>query len=54
MVMTYMPTLHRYQKSWLWALILPVSAVVYTVMTIASAFNHWRGRGGAWKGRIYS
>lgn len=54
MMLAYMPTLNRYKKSWLWALILPLSAVVYTVMTIASAFNHWRGRGGAWKGRTYS
>ena len=54
MVLAYVPTLRRYKKSWLWALILPLSAIVYMMMTISSALNHWRGRGGAWKGRTYS
>ena len=54
MTLAYTPTLRRYKKSHLWALILPLSAIVYMMMTIASAWNHWRGRGGAWKGRTYS
>lgn len=32
---------------------LPVTALLYTLSTIASALRHWRGRGGAWKGRTY-
>ena len=32
---------------------LPVTAFLYTLSTVASAFRHWRGRGGAWKGRTY-
>ncbi|MEP1443293.1 MAG: glycosyltransferase [Hyphomicrobiales bacterium] len=54
MTLAYTPTLRRYKKSQLWALILPLSAVVYMMMTVSSALNHWRGRGGAWKGRTYS
>ena len=54
MTLAYTPTLRRYKKSALWALILPLSAIVYMMMTISSALNHWRGRGGAWKGRTYS
>ena len=54
MTLAYTPTLRRYKKSPLWALILPLSAIVYMMMTISSALNHWRGRGGAWKGRTYS
>lgn len=54
MTLAYVPTLLRYKKSPLWALILPLSAFVYMMMTVSSALNHWRGRGGAWKGRTYS
>ncbi len=32
---------------------LPVAGVFYTAMTVSSAWRHWRGRGGAWKGRTY-
>jgi len=32
---------------------LPLAAIVYGAMTIASAIAHWRGKGGAWKGRTY-
>lgn len=50
----YRPTLARYKKNRLWALLLPLSAMIYMAMTFSSAFNHWRGKGGAWKGRTYS
>jgi hopene-associated glycosyltransferase HpnB len=32
---------------------LPLTALLYTLSTVASALRHWRGRGGAWKGRTY-
>jgi hopene-associated glycosyltransferase HpnB len=52
MAAAFLPTLRRYrQPAWLAAL-LPVSALLYSLMTAASAWRHWRGRGGAWKGRI--
>jgi len=53
-MMAYYPTLKRYQKPVFWALLLPLSATFYTAMTVSSALNHWRGKGGAWKGRTYS
>ena len=53
MCVAYRPTLRLYGKPRMWTFTLPVAAVVYTAMTVASAFAHWRGRGGAWKGRTY-
>ncbi|MEO1066067.1 MAG: glycosyltransferase [Pseudomonadota bacterium] len=54
MMIAYAPTLFLYKKALYWALLLPVSACFYMAMTISSALNHWRGAGGAWKGRTYS
>ena len=54
MVIAYLPTLRLYQMSPLWALSLPITASLYTLMTIDSALRHCQGRGGAWKGRVYS
>jgi len=52
MAAAFLPTLRLYgQPPWLAAL-LPVGALLYSLMTIDSARLHWRGRGGAWKGRI--
>ncbi len=31
--------------------LLPLAGLLYTLMTLDSAAQHWRGRGGAWKGR---
>lgn len=31
--------------------LLPLAGALYTLMTVNSAIQHWRGRGGAWKGR---
>ncbi|MDA0306436.1 MAG: glycosyltransferase [Proteobacteria bacterium] len=47
------PTLRLYGLSPVWGILLPVSALFYTLMTIASAWKYWQGRGGAWKGRHY-
>jgi len=33
--------------------LLALGGVLYTAMTISSAWCHARGRGGAWKGRTY-
>jgi len=52
MAAAFLPTLRLYrQPPWLAAL-LPVSALLYSLMTVDSAWHHWRGRGGAWKGRM--
>ena len=48
----YAPMLRFYGRSLLWAPLLPAAASVYLGATIASAWRHWRGRGGEWKGRV--
>ncbi|HLI12612.1 MAG TPA: glycosyltransferase [Alphaproteobacteria bacterium] len=54
MAVAYRPTLKLYRRSALLAPLLPVAATLYTAMTVDSARRHWRGKGGAWKGRTYS
>jgi len=49
----YLPTLRLYQCPPLLAFGLPAIAFLYTIMTLDSALRHWRGEGGAWKGRVY-
>jgi hopene-associated glycosyltransferase HpnB len=51
MSVAYWPALRYYRRSWLWAPLLPLTAAFYLGATIHSAFCHWRGRGGQWKGR---
>ena len=49
----YMPTLKYYgEKNWrvFW---LPVTAALYTLMTLSSALRYWQGHGSVWKGRFY-
>ncbi len=54
MTLAYLSTIRFYQCSpWL-ACCLPGIAFLYTLMTLDSALRHWQGRGGAWKGRVYS
>lgn len=50
---SYLPTLDRYGRSRLYALALPLIALFYIGATIASAMNHWFGRGVNWKSRAY-
>lgn len=52
MAAVYAPMLRFYGRSLLWAPLLPAAASVYLGATIASAWRHWRGRGGEWKGRV--
>ena len=49
----YLPTLRWYGASPILAILLPVIAGAYTLMTVHSAWQFWRGRGGGWKGRTY-
>jgi hopene-associated glycosyltransferase HpnB len=51
MALAYQPTLRFYRRSWLWGFVLPGVALAYLVFTLDSAWQHWRGRGGMWKGR---
>ena len=51
MTIMFQPMLHFYRRSPLWGLALPLIGVFYAAFTIDSAVQHWRGRGGMWKGR---
>ncbi|MEU9920117.1 glycosyltransferase [Streptomyces griseoluteus] len=54
MAATYVPML-RYYRQPLWlAPLLPFTALLYLLMTLDSAVQHYRGRGAAWKGRTYA
>ena len=48
------PTLRFYSVSPWWGLALPAIAGAYLVFTLDSAWQHWHGRGGEWKGRVHS
>jgi hopene-associated glycosyltransferase HpnB len=54
MIISYIPVLRFYGRSWLWALALPLIALFYTGATVHSAILHWTGKGGLWKGRVSS
>jgi len=53
MMLTYLPTLKFYNRSPLWALTLPLVAMLYLALTWASAIGYCRGRRSTWKGRVY-
>jgi len=52
MSVTYLPVLRLSGLSPLRAPTLPLIAALYVAMTISSAWRHYRGRGGLWKGRV--
>jgi hopene-associated glycosyltransferase HpnB len=54
MGITYMPTLHYYGVNPAWVCGLPLTGLLYLLMTWGSALNHWRGHGSTWKGRNYT
>jgi hopene-associated glycosyltransferase HpnB len=54
MAMAYWPTLRLYGGNPVLAFALPGIALLYTLMTLDSARQHWTGQGGAWKGRVYT
>jgi hopene-associated glycosyltransferase HpnB len=49
----YLPTIIYYRQTPLFAALLPIVGLLYTMMTVSSAWRHWQRRGGAWKGRTY-
>jgi hopene-associated glycosyltransferase HpnB len=53
MFLTYIPILRFYNRSWAWALGLPLVAALFLAMTWTSAIRYWRGERTRWKGRIY-
>jgi hopene-associated glycosyltransferase HpnB len=52
MAAAFQPILRFYRRSPLWGLALPAIGCAYMIFTLDSAYQHWRGRGGLWKGRI--
>jgi hopene-associated glycosyltransferase HpnB len=52
MVTAFQPTLRLYNRSRLWGFALPLIAAAYSGFTLDSAYQHSRGRGGLWKGRV--
>jgi hopene-associated glycosyltransferase HpnB len=52
MIVSYQPILRFYRRSPLWGLALPLIALAYMAFTLDSAYQHVRGRGGLWKGRV--
>ena len=53
-ILSFVPTLSRFQISYLWILVLPFIALFYLFATIGSAINYYRGKGMVWKGRAYT
>ncbi|HEX4079202.1 MAG TPA: glycosyltransferase [Rhizomicrobium sp.] len=51
MGLAYQPMLRFYRLSPLWGAALPAIGALYAGFTVNSAVQHWRGRGGMWKGR---
>jgi hopene-associated glycosyltransferase HpnB len=47
----FQPILRFYRVSPLWGIVLPLIGFVYALFTLDSAIQHWRGKGGMWKGR---
>jgi hopene-associated glycosyltransferase HpnB len=50
---SYLPTLARYRRAYVWALALPLIALFYMAATLSSAIDFWRGKGANWKERAY-
>ena len=51
MALMYQPILRFYRLSPLWGLAQPLIGSFYTFCVVWSGWQHWRGRGGMWKGR---
>ena len=54
MVYTYRPTLKLYDAKPFYGLLLPVTGLIYLLMTIDSARRFYLNKGGEWKGRVYN
>jgi hopene-associated glycosyltransferase HpnB len=52
-VIAYIPIARFYQIAWVYPFCLPAIGLLYTLMTVDSARQHWQGKGGKWKGRSY-
>ena len=53
MSVTYLPSLRYYSIPAYWCLYLPVSGLLFLLMTWTSAIQYYAGSGASWKGRNY-
>ncbi len=53
MVVAYMPAIRHHRIPTLYAVTLPVSGLLFGLMTAGSAFDDLRGKGPSWRGRSY-
>lgn len=53
MTIAFAPMLRFYRRSPVWGLALPLIGAFYAGATWVSAWRHWQGRGGMWKGRAH-
>ncbi|MFD9334008.1 glycosyltransferase [Streptomyces sp. NPDC060028] len=51
---TYLPMQRYHRQPAALAPLLPFTALLYLLMTVDSAVQHYRGQGAAWKGRTYA
>jgi hypothetical protein len=51
MAAAFQPMLRFYRRHPAWGAALPAIGALYTLFTLKSALDSWRGRGGMWKGR---
>jgi len=51
MAIAYQPMLRFYRLGFWRGALMPLIGACYVAFTLASAVEHWRGRGGMWKGR---
>lgn len=54
MSVAFTPTLRLYRQPVILAPLLPLAASVYCIITADSARRYWLGKGGDWKGRVFS
>jgi hypothetical protein len=54
MTLSFVPTLRYYRLSPIWSVALPGIALLYMFYTLQSAYQHFRRRGGQWKGRVHA
>ncbi len=52
MAVAFWPMLRFYRQTPLLGFALPAIGAIYTIFTVQSAIDVWRGRGGMWKGRV--
>ncbi|MBV8681636.1 MAG: glycosyltransferase [Caulobacteraceae bacterium] len=51
MAAAFQPMLRFYRRNPVWGAALPAIGALYTLFTLKSAVDSWRGQGGMWKGR---